>query len=416
MKSLPILLFLFLAYPVFSQTIIISGQIVDKENGNELAFASIGLKNRQIGTISNERGYFDFIIPQDALSDTLLVNYIGYRTFQNPLSDIKKENIRIQLVPVINELEEVVIRPLSPKDYIERINSTIADNYSPVPFMTKAYYREKMKENNHYVRNEEAIFESYYSGCNDTSRTQHKIVLWREKDSVEDLQFNNKWFLKQADKQKKNTLKNADFAEADESDDGYIDFGGPNTLLSFDFTKTKQTFLDSDNFNKYSYKIGEKSVYNGRKVIEIHFTTEKKIDNTHHHGYFLVDVQTYAIIYIESAGTYVIPILLRPLLLLYGVTVRKADYTLTVKYDFFNGKWYPKDLHGTVTVDMKRSHLFKPDSYLAYNMEQLFLVNEVTTVNVKPIPGNECYKVGKSMRKQVYHDGTTTWKGLNIVK
>ncbi len=413
----PIVLLLLLTCSLWAQSITISGYVVDKKSNDKLPFASIALKNQQIGTITNDKGYFEFIIPKDIVTDTLLVNYIGYETYQTPLSAIKEgEHLVIKLMPAVNQLEEIVIRPMTIEDYLERINDAIANNYSPVPFMTKAYYREKMKENDHYVRNEEAVFESYYTGCTDTTRNRHKIILWRENGAVKELAFDKQWILKQADKQKKKTLHNAEFANAEESEDGYIDFGGPNTLFAFDFTKTKQTFLDVDNIKKYSYTIGEKSVYNGRKVVAIHFKTKRKIDNTQHHGKFLMDEETYAIIYIEIAGEFIVPTVLQPFVFLYGVTINKSDYTLSVKYEYFNGKWYPKDFHGTLTVDAKRSHLFRADSRYTYDLEQLFLVNKITTENVKMISKEEGYKVGKSMRKQVFHDGKTNWKDFNIVK
>lgn len=413
----PIVILLFLASSFWGQAITILGYIVDEANGTKLSFASIALKNRQIGTITNDQGYFEFIIPEDIVSDTLLVNYIGYEPYQRPLAAMENGQIVvIKLTPVVNELEEVVVRPMYIKDYIEQINKAIAENYSPVSFLTKAYYREKMKENDYYVRNEEAVFESYYTGCTDTARNRHKIILWRENGPVKELAFDKQWILKQADKQKKKTLHNAEFADAKESEDGYIDFGGPNTLFSFDFTKTKQPFLDVRNINKYSYTIGKKSVYNGRKVVAIHFETKRKIDNTKYQGYFLMDEESYAVIYIEMAGKYVVPTVLQPFVFLYGVTINKSDFTMSVKYEYFNKKWYPKDFHGTLSVDAKRSHVFGPDSHYTYSMEQLFLVNKVTALNVKPFPRNESYKVGKSMRKQVHPDGKTNWKDFNIVK
>ncbi len=412
-----IVIFLFLTCSLLGQSMTITGYVMDKESEAKLPFASIALKNRQIGTITNQQGYFEFNIPDDVISDTLVVNYIGYETFESPLSTMADgEKLVIKLAPVMNELNEIVIRPMTPKDYLDRINNAIADNYSPVPFMTMAYYSEKMKENDHYVRNEEAIFESYYTGCTDTARNSHKIILWRENSPVSALKFDKQWLLKQADKQKKKTLHNAEFADAQESEDGYIDFGGPNTLLSFDFTKTKQPFLDVDKLKKYTYTIGKKSVYNGRNVMTIHFETRKKVDNTLHKGYFLMDEETYAIIYLEMTGRYVVPTLLSPMVALYGVTIDKSDYKLAVKYEYFNGKWYPKDIHGSLTVDATRSHLFRDDSRYVFNMEQLFLVNKITTENIHPISQDQSYKIGKSMRKQVYPDGKTTWKDLNIVK
>ncbi len=411
-----ILLF-FVACSLGMSAMNISGRITDKDSGNGLPYASIALKNKQIGTISNEEGYFEFFIPDENRSDTLLVNYIGYEGFQKPLSEMKEgQKLQIKLVPVMNELDEITIHPISPLDYIDRINNAIADNYSPVPFKTSAYYRERMKENQHYVRNEEAIFESYYTGCTDTARSRHKIILWRENGPVGELKFDKQWILKQADKQKRKTLHNAEFADAQESDDGYIDFGGPNTLLSFDFTKTQQPFLDVSNRKKYTYTIGNKSVYNGREVLTIYFETDKKIDNTLYKGYFLMDEQSYAIIYIEMSGRYVVPTLLQPLVTLYGVTINESDYSLSVKYENFNGRWYPKDIHGTLAVDAVRKHMFGSDSHYNYQMDQLFLVNKIVTENIQPIPASQGYKVGKSMRNQVFPDGKTTWENLNIVK
>ena len=78
-RLLFIALFLFTLTPFASaQKVEIKGVIVDKDTKEPLPFTSIGLKNEQIGALSNEHGQFIVPAPTQNMADSLVVVALGY--------------------------------------------------------------------------------------------------------------------------------------------------------------------------------------------------------------------------------------------------------------------------------------------------------------------------------------------------
>ena len=89
--------------------ITISGVVKDKESGETLPFANVFVKNTNIGTTTNEDGFFTlFNVPSE--TSTLQVQYIGYKVEILVLTqEIVKDKITILLIPDDNQLDEVVV-------------------------------------------------------------------------------------------------------------------------------------------------------------------------------------------------------------------------------------------------------------------------------------------------------------------
>ena len=54
---------------------IITGKIVDSESNTTLPYASVGLYNHLISTVSNEKGEFTFTFPRTIKDDSLVIHY-----------------------------------------------------------------------------------------------------------------------------------------------------------------------------------------------------------------------------------------------------------------------------------------------------------------------------------------------------
>ena len=78
-RLLFIALFLSTFVPIANaQKVEIKGVIVDKDTKEPLPFTSIGLKNEQIGALSNEHGQFVVPAPSQNTADSLVVVALGY--------------------------------------------------------------------------------------------------------------------------------------------------------------------------------------------------------------------------------------------------------------------------------------------------------------------------------------------------
>ncbi|WP_019037964.1 carboxypeptidase-like regulatory domain-containing protein [Psychroflexus tropicus] len=93
----------------FGQTKV-SGVIIDKEFENKISYVNIGIKSKGVGTVSDENGAFELIIPKGFENSMLTFSHLGYEIYSINISKIN-ESLTITLVPKKNVLEEVVIKP-----------------------------------------------------------------------------------------------------------------------------------------------------------------------------------------------------------------------------------------------------------------------------------------------------------------
>jgi CarboxypepD_reg-like domain len=106
------LVMLFLGFSVagLSQRILISGKVTDKETQEPLTYASVGIKGKSLSTITNQIGEFDFHIPIELRNNFIVINMLGYKTYEAPIwsiLDIKPLIIEMEKSPL--QLDEVVI-------------------------------------------------------------------------------------------------------------------------------------------------------------------------------------------------------------------------------------------------------------------------------------------------------------------
>ncbi len=97
---------------------IFHGKTVDKDNGNPIAYVNIGIKNRNIGTVSDSRGQFSIELDGQYDNDTLFFSCVGYHPFGISVQDLKAaQSIEIRLEEKVVALREVLVQP---RDYIRK--------------------------------------------------------------------------------------------------------------------------------------------------------------------------------------------------------------------------------------------------------------------------------------------------------
>lgn len=102
---------LFFALCIYSQVIngqeiVLSGTV--QSDGEPLPFATLGILNKNIGTIANDQGVFVLTIPESSVKDTLIVSYLGYKSRSFiPSTIASKENWQVHL-----EKDTLLLRPV----------------------------------------------------------------------------------------------------------------------------------------------------------------------------------------------------------------------------------------------------------------------------------------------------------------
>ena len=106
--TIPVLLFLALSI-LNGQDLKISGIVADAKSEEKLPFANIMVLNKTIGTSSDSKGFFELILADSLINDSIIISYVGYQKLILCISDI--EGGIIKLIPHRIKLNEVVIKP-----------------------------------------------------------------------------------------------------------------------------------------------------------------------------------------------------------------------------------------------------------------------------------------------------------------
>ncbi len=185
------LLFAFLGFSIagLSQKILISGKVIDQETQEPLTFASIGVKGKSIGTITNLQGEFDFHIPSELRNDFLVINMLGYESFSAPiwtLLDMDPLIIEIKKSPFL--LNEVVVSDsLTGGDILQIALSRIEQNYPMTPYLMYGFYRDLKKVGGTYISLLEAavkIYDEDYKEPRNKNKLRERVALQEVRRSI----------------------------------------------------------------------------------------------------------------------------------------------------------------------------------------------------------------------------------------
>jgi hypothetical protein len=111
MTPFPLIFSVFAAISVQSQDhIALQGTVVDYKTKELLVGASVRISGTTIGTQSDVSGRFSLIIPPENQDDSLIVTYVGYKKYTQPVSSLKdRVNLLINLASQATTLKEVIV-------------------------------------------------------------------------------------------------------------------------------------------------------------------------------------------------------------------------------------------------------------------------------------------------------------------
>jgi hypothetical protein len=86
------------------------GTVIDMSNAEKLQYVNIGIKNSKYGTISDQRGCFEFKLPENIEFYSITFSSIGYQEFSLKIIDIQDiSNIQVELSPIVYSLSETIV-------------------------------------------------------------------------------------------------------------------------------------------------------------------------------------------------------------------------------------------------------------------------------------------------------------------
>ena len=289
------------------------GRIVDAQTRTPLIFATVIVKDSNVGIVTNIDGEFSLKVSPEA--EELEISYLGYRNKTVAISSLNNNNninvITLESAPI--PIKEVIVKPVNPQFIVEQAISRISSNYETVPNQMTAFYRETIKKNRNYVSIAEAvvhIFKAPYS--NDARFDVVKIYKGRQSSDVE--RMDTLLFKLQ---------------------------GGPVSSLQLDVLKNTTLILTRDDMQLYDYSLSGVIEIDDKPHWIIDFVQKPYIEQPLLMGSFFINTETYAISEVEFGfnlsnreAAAAIFIKRKP----FGVQVYPEVATYRAKYREQNGK------------------------------------------------------------------------------
>ncbi len=168
----------------------VNGRLIDEQTQNPIPFASIRMKNKSIGLISNFDGGFKIPLDYKKVGDTLVVSSIGYKSKEVVLSSLLKNQINIIfLVEDVEVLKEVVVtsskkrKRLNANEIVRLAISKIDENFPTSPFSYVGYYRDYQLKDGNYLNLNEAVLAIFDSGFNTEDLKSTKIRIYKYQEN-----------------------------------------------------------------------------------------------------------------------------------------------------------------------------------------------------------------------------------------
>ena len=339
MKKLLLIGFFFISFLTQGQKVTISAKVVDAETSEPLGFASVSLKSKSMGTITNEVGEFDFHIPTDNRNDLLMISMLGYESYEAPAWTLLDNNDQIiKLNKATLFLDEVVVsETLKGSDILLIALSNVDKNYPMQPYMVEGFYRDLKKVGGTYVSLLEAavkIYDENYNAPRNKFKLLERVNLLEVRRS---LGYGNKFT-------------------------SYFDEDNLLEDLLLHNTVRYRQFPEDEEFMTHLVR-GKDSHYNGKAVYVL----------TNKMAYSLslfIDKKSYAIIHLEYENNQELPLGKRK-----GLESRFVNVKRTLDFKSFEGKMYLNYL----TVDSKINWYNIKTKHLMFetSLRQQLLVNEV---------------------------------------
>ncbi len=162
----------------------LSGKVIDEKTEEPVIFATVRIKGKAKGVITNMDGSFKIPSFFKKEGDTLLISSMGYVSTPIALSDVVYDKLNIiRLKPNIVTLNEVVVRAnkkrgirrnLSARTIVEMAIKNLSKNLSQNPYSYVGYYRDYQIKDGNYVNLNEAILkvvdQGFYAKDFETSK------------------------------------------------------------------------------------------------------------------------------------------------------------------------------------------------------------------------------------------------------
>jgi len=254
-----------------AETTSLTGIIIDEETAEPLPFATIGLKNKGKGTVTNFNGEFGLNISEEYYSDTLSVSYLGYFGREIPVKQVLGNNLTISMMKEFISIPEIIIRNQIPQDIVARAYRAIPDNYGNTPASMTGFYREGVLKKSELQTYSEAILQIYKSAYSGTLMgDQIKIYKSRK---IENINRSDTLAIR---------LK-----------------AGLSTCLDLDGAKNTFDFITPGSISEYTFRMTDIVTYDDETAYAIEFQQREGLDLPLFKGTIYINTSDFGILSAE---------------------------------------------------------------------------------------------------------------------
>ena len=267
MKRLLLIVLMLAPLVVLAQQVLVSGTVVDDKSGNPLRQVSVSAG--RVSVVTNEDGVFALKLEKQP--SAIKVSHVGYKTRQVKLTQEKTQGLKVRMEPTTIQLREIVVRTANPRELVDIAISKIPENYSKVPELLKAFYRETAMKRKHYIYVAEGVEDMY--------KTPYTRSVYRDRVSI---------------------VKGRRLLSQKHSDTlGVKVLGGPVLPVQLDVVKNHDILLNKEELDGYKFSMDIPEYINDRLQYVVRIEPGIVKDYALFNGRFYIDCERLAFTRIE---------------------------------------------------------------------------------------------------------------------
>lgn len=366
----------------------ISGILYDRITDEPVIYASASINYTSIGTITNQNGEFQLIIPDSLRQSIVKFSHVGYQNQEIEASLLENQHVRISLDPKIISLQEIVIRVVNPLDVLQKMEEQAEKNYSSKPVYMTTFYREGTEYKNKNIDLTESVIQIYKTGYkSNVNSDQTKLVKMRR---IVNRQTEDTLFTKMK--------------------------SGVYSSLTLDIIKESPDFLNFGNGSPYQYTHTDISVIDNRRVNVISFEQLPYTEEPLFKGQLYIDAENYALVearfevnpkYVHKATNWYIERLAPNIKL----TLQEVKYIVSYR-PADDGKYYVSHVRGDLKFKVrKKNRWFSAPLHLWFEMVNC----KTETENVKGFSRRDRLSPRKILSDTKYRYDKSFWEHFNVI-
>lgn len=373
--------------PPAEEYLTVEGKILDKYNDQPIPFATVGIPEVAIGTVTNQNGEFRFRFPDSLRQATLRFTHIGYLSYEVEAGLLAGKHQRLALEPKVISLQEVVVRVVNPEKVLDDMLFNRRQNYANKPVYQTAFYREGVRDKKEIVDLTEAVFQIYKTPFDHSFQSDqvrlHKmrhIINRHEKDTVI-TKFKS----------------------------------GIEACLMLDLVKNLPDFLHKEDRMLYDYAHTDIRVIDNRLVNVISFEQKKGIKTPLYKGELYIDTENSALLggsfqihpsFVKGSASMFVEKKSR------NLTITPEEVRYTVSYKENNGVYSINHVRGDLQFRIrKKKKLFSTTAYTWFEM----VICKTETERAQPFERTQRLPTRTVFADTHFEYDRDFWENFNII-